>query len=99
MSAADKNPKPLNNSQQLLSTLISTIPNPAFLGDKDGVFIACNTAFAEKILGTRCEYIVGQSVFDLPGIIPQVLTDFCLENDKNLLDRPGMQTYEAAIVC
>ncbi|MGD8991989.1 MAG: ATP-binding protein, partial [Desulfobacterales bacterium] len=48
---------------------------------------------------TRCEYIIGQSVFDLPGIIPQVLTDFCLENDKNLLDRPGMQTYEAAIVC
>ncbi|MGD8961396.1 MAG: ATP-binding protein [Desulfobacterales bacterium] len=99
MNTADKNSKPLNNSLQILSTLINTIPHPAFFRDKDGVFVDCNAAFAEKILGTRCENIVGQSVFDLPDIIPQVLTDFCLENDKKLLDHPGIQTYEAAIAC
>ena len=99
MNKTGKHSKPLNNSQQILSTLINAIPNPAFFRDKDGVFVDCNTAFAEKILGTRCENIVGQSVFDLPEIIPQVLTDFCLENDKKLLDHPGIQTYEAAIAC
>ncbi len=99
MNKTAKNSKPLKNSQQILSTLINTIPNPAFFRNKDGVFVDCNTAFAEKILGTQCEKIVGQSVFELPDIIPQALTDFCLENDKKLLDHPGIQTYEAAIAC
>ena len=99
MDPIAKNSKPLSNSHQILSTLINTIPNPAFFRNKDGVFIDCNTAFAEKILGTRCENIVGQSVFELPEIIPQALMDFCLENDKKLLDNPGIQTDEAAITC
>ena len=94
-----KNSRPQNNSQQIISTLINTIPNPAFFRNKDGVFMDCNTAFAEKVLGTRCENIVGQSVFDLPEIIPQALTDICLQNDKKLLSQPGIQTYEAAILC
>ena len=59
----------------------------------------CNTVFAEKILGTCCENIVGRSVFELPDIIPPALTDFCLKNDKELLRRPGIQTYEATITC
>ena len=50
-------------------------------------------------MGTRCENIVGQSVFELPEIIPQALMDFCLENDTKLLDHPGIQTDEAAITC
>ncbi len=99
MNKTVKNLEPVNNSQQILSTLINTIPNPAFFRNKDGVFMNCNTAFAEKILGTSCENIVGQSVFDLPDIIPQALTDICLENDKKLLNEPGIQTYEAAIAC
>lgn len=99
MNKTVKNLKPVNNSQQILSTLINTIPNPAFFRNKEGVFMDCNTAFAEKILGTSCENIVGQSVFDLPDIIPQALTDICLENDKKLLNESGIQTYEAAIAC
>jgi PAS domain S-box-containing protein len=99
MNKTVKNTTPLDNSHQILSTLINTIPNPAFFRNEEGVFVDCNAAFAEKILGTRCENIVGQSVFELPGIIPQALTNFCLENDKKLLDNPGIQTYEAAIAC
>jgi PAS domain S-box-containing protein len=99
MNKTVKNTTPLDNSHQILSTLINTIPNPAFFRNEEGVFVDCNAAFAEKILGTRCENIVGQSVFELPDIIPQALTNFCLENDKKLLDNPGIQTYEAAIAC
>jgi PAS domain S-box-containing protein len=99
MNKAVKKSKSLNNSQQIVSTLINTIPNPAFFRNNDGVFVDCNSAFAEKILGTRCEDILGRSVFDLPDIIPRALTDFCLENDKKLLSQPGLQTYETSITC
>jgi PAS domain S-box-containing protein len=89
----------LKNSEKILSTLINTIPNPAFFRNPDGVFVGCNKAFADTILGTACENIVGQSIYELPDIIPQALSDICLENDKNLLSNPGLQTYETAIIC
>jgi PAS domain S-box-containing protein len=99
MKTAAENPIPLQDSQQMLSTLINTIPNPAFFRNTDGVFVDCNKAFADSILGTTCENIVGQSVDDLPGIIPLALSDICTETDKNLLSNPGLQTYETAITC
>jgi PAS domain S-box-containing protein len=99
MNKTAKSSGPLNHSEQILSTLISTIPNPAFFRNKDGVFMDCNVAFAEKVLGTRCENIVGQSIYDLPDIIPEVLRNICAENDQNLLGNPGLQTYETAITC
>ena len=65
----------LNNSERVLSTLINTIPNPAFFRNPDGVFVDCNKAFADMILGTGCENVVGQSIYELPDIIPQALSD------------------------
>jgi len=88
-----------NNSERVLSVLINTIPNPAFFRNPDGVFVDCNKAFADTILGTACENVVGQSIYDLPDIIPQALSDICTENDKSLLSNPGLQTYETAITC
>jgi PAS domain S-box-containing protein len=99
MNKIVKSSEPLHHSKQILSTLISTIPNPAFFRNKDGVFMDCNAAFAEKVLGTSCENIVGQSIYDLPDIIPQALSNICTENDKNLLSNAGLQTYETAIIC
>jgi len=87
------------NSEKVLSALIKAIPNPAFFRNTDGVFIDCNKAFADTILGTACENIVGQSIDDPPGIIPQALGDICTENDKNLLNNNGLQTYETVITC
>jgi PAS domain S-box-containing protein len=89
----------MNDHVPILSTLINTIPNPAFCKNAQGVFVDCNPAFAETILGTTCENIVGRSVSDLPDIIPQELCDMCSENDEELLSNPGIQTYEAAIRC
>ncbi len=99
MKTAAESPIPLQDSQQMLSTLINTIPNPAFFRNTDGVFVDCNTAFAETILGTACENIVGQSMYDPSKIIPQALTDICAQHDEQLLDNPGLQTYETAITC
>jgi PAS domain S-box-containing protein len=89
----------LKNCEKILSTLINTIPNPAFFRNADGVFVDCNTAFADTILGTACDNILGQSVYDLPGIIPQALSDICRENDRDLLSNPGSQITETAITC
>ena len=89
----------MNDQVPILSTLINTIPNPAFCENAQGVFVECNHAFAETILGTTCENIVGRSVYNLPDIIPQVLCDICLENDQELLSNPGLQKYEVAIRC
>ncbi|MGD9134451.1 MAG: ATP-binding protein [Desulfobacterales bacterium] len=90
---------PFKNCEKILANLINTIPNPAFFINADGVFVNCNTAFADTILGKGCENILGRSVYDLPGIIPQALSDICTENDKNLLSNPGSQTTETAITC
>ena len=89
----------LKESQQILWTLINTIPNPAFYGNAQGVFVDCNTAFAETILGVPCENIVGQSVYGHSEIIPRALSDFCAKHDEQLLNNPGLQTYETAIKC
>jgi PAS domain S-box-containing protein len=89
----------MNDQVPILSTLLNTIPNPAFCKNAQGVFVECNHAFAGTILGTTSENIVGRSVYNLPDIIPQVLCDICLENDQELLSNPGVQTYEAAIRC
>ena len=90
---------PFKKSERALSALINTIPNPAFFRNPDGIFVDCNAAFAETVLGTSCEKIVGQSVYDLPDIIPQALSDICAEHDKNLLSNQGLETYETAIIC
>ena len=99
MNKIARSSESLHHSEQILSTLIKTIPNPAFFKNKDGVFIDCNAAFAEKVLGTRCEKIVGHSIYDLPDIIPQALSNIYTENDKNLLSNTGLQTHETAITC
>jgi len=89
----------INDQVPILSTLINTIPNPAFYKNAQGVFVDCNPAFAETILGTTCENIVGRSIYNLPDVIPQVLCDICAQNDQELLSNPGVQKYEAAIRC
>jgi PAS domain S-box-containing protein len=99
MNKIAKSSAPLQHSEQILSTLINAIPNPAFFRNKDGVFMDCNTAFAEKVLGTHCENIVGQSIYELPDIIPQALRNICTENDQKLLNNNELQTYETAITC
>ena len=99
MNKIVKSPEPLHHSEQILSTLIRAIPNPAFFRNKDGVFMDCNTAFAEKVLGTRCENIVGQSIYELPYIIPKALRNICTENDQKLLNNNELQTYEMTITC
>ncbi len=89
----------LDDSQNILSTVLHTIPNPAFFRTMGGVFVDCNAAFAKLILGTQRDTIVGKSLFELSEMIPRELMNICLENEKDLPDEPGIQTHEAVIPC
>lgn len=99
MNQGAKSLIPSENSLQNLSVLINAIPNPAFFRRPDGVFVDFNHAFADMILGTHREGIVGQSACDLAGIIPQALNDICNENDRNRPNISGMQTCAMTITC
>jgi PAS domain S-box-containing protein len=99
MDEALKSEGILAESQRVLSEVINTLPNPAYLRNTDGIFIVCNPAFTETILGTTSENIVGRSIDDLREIIPQALRDICAKNDENLLNNPGIQAVETTIKC
>jgi PAS domain S-box-containing protein len=86
-------------SQRVLSEIINTLPNPAFFKNPAGVFIGCNPAFTETILGTTSQNLMGRSIHDLAEIIPPALRDICAKNDENLLNNPGIQAFETTIKC
>ena len=86
-------------SQRILCEVINAIPNPAYFRNADGLFIGCNPAFTQMILGNTGETILGRSISDLREIIPRALTDVCAKYDENLLNNPGIQAFETTIKC
>ncbi len=75
-----------------LQTLLDAIPNPVYYKDTDGTYLGCNRAF-ETYWGLSKEGIVGRSVYDLA---PTDLADIYWQKDRELLERPGIQTYETS---
>ncbi len=78
----------LSFSQQLLEA----IPNPVFFKDASGRYLGCNRAF-EEYVGKPRDELVGRTVFD---ILPEDLADASHVADRNLLEQPGAQMYEAS---
>jgi rsbT co-antagonist protein RsbR len=77
--------------------LIDSIPNPIFYKDAEGVYRACNDAFARDVLGLPKDRIIGSTVYDLPEAIPPDLADVYHEADMKLIREPGTQIYEAQV--
>ncbi len=84
----------VQQSEELMRTLIDNIPNPIFYKDVHGVYQGCNVAF-EKYLGRPRDQIIGRSVFD---IAPKDLADKYHAKDVELFEQPGTQVYESAVV-
>jgi diguanylate cyclase (GGDEF)-like protein/PAS domain S-box-containing protein len=82
-----------------LSILMDTIPNPVFYKDPEGIYRGCNKAFADLILGMPEDRIVGNSVLDIHGAIPEDLAKVYHEKDMELIKKGGTQTYEASVKC
>ncbi len=55
----------LHEAQQLLQTIIDTMPQAIFWKDRDSIFRGCNATFALDAGFTSHEHIVGKSDYDL----------------------------------
>jgi len=89
----------LRDSSQFLQTLLDTIPTPIFYKDVHGAYRGCNHAFAEEIVGRRPDEIVGATLFELDGAIPEDLARLYHEKDLALMRTRRQQTYQAAVRC
>lgn len=81
--------------EQLLLTgqLLETIPNPVFYKDAQGRYMGCNRAF-EQYLGKPRQAIIGKTVYE---IAPPDLAARYAAADQELIDHPGVQTYETEV--
>lgn len=82
-----------------LETLIDTIPSPIFYKNREGVYRGCNKVFAEQILGLSKEEIIGHSLYDLLGAIPEDLATRYSSHDEKLIHDGGVQMYESKVQC
>ncbi len=87
----------LNNS--FLEILFDAIPNPIFYKDKDGVYINCNDAFSNNILGIPKDEIVGKTLYEFPQKIPKENADIYHQKDNEILQSHETQMYKSEVKC
>jgi len=87
----------LNNS--FLEILFDAIPSPIFYKDKNGVYINCNDAFSNNILGIPKGEIMGKTLYEFPEKIPKENADIYHQKDNELLQSHGTQMYESEVKC
>jgi PAS domain S-box-containing protein len=80
----------INEQLEFLKTLLDTIPNPVFYKNVEGKYLGCNKAF-ELFTGRKKEALIGKTVHDLG---PKEIADKYFEQDNELFQNPGLQTYE-----
>ncbi|BBL74827.1 PAS domain S-box protein [Methylomagnum ishizawai] len=68
----------LESERALLRTLFNAIPDPLWLKDPEGVYLACNPSF-ERFFGAAGPDIVGKTDYDF---VPAGLADFFRDNDR-----------------
>ena len=84
----------LASERLLLRTLFNTLPNPVWLKDPDGVYLACNSQF-EALIGREESWIVGQTDFD---IMDRDKAEFVRGNDKAAIREGRSRTDEEQLV-
>jgi PAS domain S-box-containing protein len=84
----------INNTLRFQQVLMDSIPSPIFYKDSNGIYLGGNKAF-EQYLGISLEQIIGKTVYD---IAPADLAEKYHQADMELLNNPGIQTYEASVV-
>jgi len=83
----------LEVQQQLIETIVETIPAPTFCKDNKGRYLLCNRAF-DDLLGLSRQQIIGKAVFDLT---PPDLAEIYQRADRELLDTMEKQAYETQV--
>ncbi len=67
----------LRKSEQLLQTLLESIPELVWLKNPDGVYLSCNSKF-EKLYGAPASEIIGKTDYDF---VSREMADFFRKND------------------
>ncbi|WP_306606850.1 EAL domain-containing protein [Azonexus sp.] len=71
----------LNESRSQMETLINALPDPVWLKDTEGTFMACNQAFS-RLFGAPASEIIGRTDYDFTS---QELADFFRQKDQEAL--------------
>jgi diguanylate cyclase (GGDEF)-like protein/PAS domain S-box-containing protein len=86
----------LREQLSFIQQLIETVPQPIFFKAADGRYLGVNRAW-EAFFGISRDQFIGKTVFELyPN--DQELARRHHARDQELFNRPGSQSYEAAIV-
>ena len=91
--------KEIKENKSFLNMLFNAIPNPIFYKDRDGIYKHVNESFSKTILGISKDEITNKSLYDLPNVIPTELADIYKTKDSELFENPGVQNYEAKVMC
>jgi PAS domain S-box-containing protein len=87
------NRKALEDNENLLKTLIDTLPVYIWLKDINGFYITCNHNF-ELFYGTPRNEIIGRTDYDF---VPEELADFFRKKDMEALHRGVENTNEEEV--
>ncbi len=85
--------------KRFLETLLNTIPHPVYYKDCQGAYLGCNKAYIDKILGMAPTDIIGRTILGLAPHIPEETAREYHQNDLALIAAPGIQVYEAPVIC
>jgi PAS domain S-box-containing protein len=82
------------NALKFQQVLMDAIPSPVFFKNAQRVYIGANKAF-ERYLGLPPEEFIGKSVYQIASPDLARVYDGA---DLDLLDNPGVQSYEASVL-
>ncbi len=91
--------KEIKENKSFLDMLFDVIPNPIFYKNRDGIYKHVNESFSKTIIGIDKNEITNKSLYDLPTLIPRELADIYKAKDTELFENPGVQNYEAKVMC
>jgi len=75
----------------LIGQLIDLIPSPVYYKDVDGHYLGCNKAF-EAASGLDKKLLIGKTAYE---VWPKDIAAVYAAQDKALLEKPGVQIFEA----
>jgi len=88
----------VRSNYHFLETLLDTISIPVFYKDMGGVYLGCNRAFAEEVLGCPREEVVGKTIYDFAYVVPPEKAEAYRKADQALIKNGGTQEYEIELV-
>ncbi len=80
----------LAQNKAFFQSLLHTLPDPVWLKNPEGIYLACNTRF-EQFFGARESEIIGKTDFDF---VDEKLAQFFRINDQNVLSSRKLQRDE-----